>query len=178
MSFAFCKVLSCLLLQHDTADNNAVWNLRSRIWFRSNQQEKLLLTYLYFCDEMSLFSYIARFFSYRRHNVSFTLQLIWGNAIFVNVVAGVFTLSFMPRIVLTKFNNHIIPYFLVLWKIYRLWEPWMTVLFLHRNNSLVCFHCHLHFRRCLQRSQAQQQKICTREKPNFWLNKKIHISVE
>jgi len=63
---------------------------------------------------MSLFSYIARFFSYRRHNVSFTLQLIWGNAIFVNVVAGVFTLSFMPRIVLTKFNNHIIPYFLVL----------------------------------------------------------------
>jgi len=28
-----------------------------------------------------------------------------GNALFVNVVAGVFTLSFMPRIVLTKLKT-------------------------------------------------------------------------
>jgi len=59
-----------------------------------------------------LFWYIARSFSYRRHSVSFTLQLIWGKAIFVSVVAGVFTLSFVPRIVLTKLNNYMIPFFL------------------------------------------------------------------
>jgi len=44
----------------------------------------------------------------------------------------------------------------------------MTLLLLHLNNSIVCFR----FLRCLQRSHAQQQKICTREKPNFSLNKK------
>jgi len=48
----------------------------------------------------------------------------------------------------------------------------MTLLLLHRNNSIVCFHYHLHFLRCLQRSQVQQQKICTRGKRNFSLNKK------
>ena len=31
VSFVFCEVLSCLLLQHDTVDKNAVCNLRSRI---------------------------------------------------------------------------------------------------------------------------------------------------
>jgi len=31
------------LLQHDTVDKNSVWNLRSRIKFRSNQHEKLLV---------------------------------------------------------------------------------------------------------------------------------------
>jgi len=41
------------------------------------------------------------------------LQLIWGNAIFVSVVAGVITLCFVPRIVLTKHNNYIIPFFLI-----------------------------------------------------------------
>ena len=35
VSFAFCKVLSCLLLRHDTVDKNAVWNLRSRIYLIS-----------------------------------------------------------------------------------------------------------------------------------------------
>jgi len=35
----------------------------------------------------------------------FTLQLIWGNAIFVRVVAGVFTLNFVHRIVLTKLRT-------------------------------------------------------------------------
>jgi len=56
---------------------------------------------------MTLFCYIARSFSCRRHSLSFTLQLqlIWGNAVFVSVVAGVFTLSFVPRIVLTKFKT-------------------------------------------------------------------------
>ena len=28
---------------------------------------------------------------------------------------------------------------------------------LHLNNNVVCFRYHLHFLRCLQRSQAQQQ---------------------
>jgi len=54
---------------------------------------------------MSLYCYIARFFSYKRHSVFFTLQLIWGNAIFVRVVAGVFTLNFVHRIVLTKLRT-------------------------------------------------------------------------
>ena len=42
---------------------------------------------------------------------------------------------------------------LVSWKKYRLWEPWMTLLLLHPNNSIVCFNYHLHFLRCSQRSQ-------------------------
>jgi len=79
--------------------------------FVQTSTKKLLVTYL--GNEMSLFCYIARSFSYRRHSVCFTLQLIWGNAVFVSVVAGVFTLSFVPRIVLTKLNNYIIPFFLV-----------------------------------------------------------------
>jgi len=49
----------------------------------------------------------------------------------------------------------------------------MTLLLLHLNNRIVCFHYHLYFLKCLQRSQAQQQKFCTREKPNFALNKKF-----
>ena len=57
-------------------------------------------------------------------------------------------------------------------KKYRLWEPWVTMLLLHLNNSIVCFHYHLHFLRCLQRSQVQQQKFCTRVKTRFSLNKK------
>jgi len=54
----------------------------------------------------------------------------------------------------------------------------MSLLLLHLNNSIVCFHYHLHFLRWLQRSQAQQQKVWTREKSNFSLNKKLHINVE
>jgi len=66
---------------------------------------------------MSRFCYIARSFSCRRHSIFFTLQLIWGwNAVFVSVVARVFTLSFVPRIVLTKLNNYIILFFLV-WRL-------------------------------------------------------------
>ena len=103
-----------LLLQNDTVDKNAVWNLRSRIQFRSNQHEKRLVTYL--CNEMSLFCYIARFFCCRRHSLSFTLQLIWGNVVSVNVVEGDFTLSYVPRIVLTKPNNYIIPFFII-WRL-------------------------------------------------------------
>ena len=60
---------------------------------------------------MLLFCYIARSFSYRRHSVSFTLQLIWGNTTFLSMVAGVFTLSYVPWIVLTKLSNYIIPFF-------------------------------------------------------------------
>ena len=54
----------------------------------------------------------------------------------------------------------------------------MTLLLLHLNNSIVCFHYHLHFLRCLQRSQSQQQKIYNHEKTNFSLNKEMHINVE
>jgi len=54
----------------------------------------------------------------------------------------------------------------------------MTLLLLPPNNSIVCFHYHLRFLRCLQRSQAQQQKFCISEKPNFPLDKKMHINVE
>jgi len=51
------------------------------------------------------------------------------------------------------------------------------MLLLHLNNSVVCFHNHLHFLRFLQRSQAQQQKFFTREKKVFrW--KKMHNNVE
>jgi len=49
--------------------------------------------------------HITRSFSCGGHSVSFALQLIWGNAFFVSVVAWVFTLSFLPRIVLTKLKT-------------------------------------------------------------------------
>jgi len=52
----------------------------------------------------------------------------------------------------------------------------MTMLLLHLNNSIICFRYHLHFLMCLQRSQAQQQKLCTREKTNFSLNKNKRTS--
>jgi len=110
----------------------------------------------------------------------FHIAVNLGKRCFVTVVAGVITLCVVPRIELTKLNNYIIPFFLICQresyeKKYRLWEPWMTFLLLHLNNSIVCFYYHLHFLWWLQRSQAQQQKFCTREKPNFSLNKKMHI---
>jgi len=43
----------------------------------------------------------------------FHIAVNLGNAIFVTVVARVFTLSFVPRIVLAKLNNYIIPLFLI-----------------------------------------------------------------
>jgi len=77
---------------------------------------------------------------------------------------------------LNNYNNSLFSYLtaLVLWKKYRPWEHWMTLLLLHVNNSIVCFHYHLHFLRCLQRSQAQQQNFCTRENPNFDTKKNAH----
>jgi len=65
---------------------------------------------------MPFLCYIARSFSCKRHSLSFTLPLISGNAVFASVVAGVFTLSSVPRIVLTKHNNYIIPLFLI-WRL-------------------------------------------------------------
>jgi len=169
-------------LQHDTADKNDVWNLRSPIYFRTNQHENLLVTYL--CNEMSLFCYIARS-SYRRHSVSFTWQLIWGNIIFVSVVAWITTLNFCASDCANETqNNYIIPFFLIwLLQSYEKKSSSRTVndnvpLINHLNNSIVCFHYHLHCLRCLQRSQAQQRKFCTCGKPKFTLNKKIHSNVE
>jgi len=37
--------------------------------------------------------------------IFFLKQLIWGNVIFVSVVARFFTLSFVPRIVLNKLKT-------------------------------------------------------------------------
>jgi len=71
--------------------------------FVQTSTKKILVTYLF--NEMSLFCYIARSFPNRRHCVSFTLQLIPGNVIFVSLVARVFTLSFVPRIVLNKLKT-------------------------------------------------------------------------
>jgi len=47
-------------LRTTAVDKNTVWNLRSRFQFRSNQHEKLLVTYL--SNEISLFCYIAFLF--------------------------------------------------------------------------------------------------------------------
>jgi len=45
------------------------------------------------------------------------------------------------------------------------------MLLFHPNNSVVCFHYHLHFRRCFQRIQAQQKKFAPVKKQNFrWTN--------
>jgi len=130
-------------LQHDTADKNDVWNLRSPIYFRTNQHENLLVTYL--CNEMSLFCYIARS-SYRRHSVSFTWQLIWGNIIFVSVVAWITTLNFCASDCANETqNNYIIPFFLIwLFQSYEKKSSSRTVndnvpLINHLNNSIVCF---------------------------------------
>jgi len=49
---------------------------------------------------MSLFWNITRSFSYRRIDVSFILQLIWGDAIYVKLIAVSFSLSFLAWIVL------------------------------------------------------------------------------
>ena len=53
----------------------------------------------------------------------------------------------------------------------------MTLLLLHLNNSVVCFHYHLHFRRCLQRSQAQQQNFAPVKTKRF-AEQKMHSNVE
>jgi len=71
--------------------------------FRSNQNGKVLETYL--GNEMPLFCYIT-LFSYRRNiDVSFILQLIWGNVVFVKVVAVSFSSSILAQIVLTKLKT-------------------------------------------------------------------------
>jgi len=54
----------------------------------------------------------------------------------------------------------------------------MTMLLLHLNNSVVCLHYHLHFLRCLQRSQAQQQKILHPGKNKLFAEQKMHSNVE
>jgi len=108
VTFAFCKVLSCLLLPRDTVDKNTVWNLRSRIYFRSNQHEKLLVTYL--SNELPLFCYIAPLFL---ADVTAFLSRCsyFGETLFLQ--AGVITLCFVPRIVLTNLNNYMITFFLI-----------------------------------------------------------------
>jgi len=71
--------------------------------FVQTNTKKILVTNL--GKEMSLFCRITRYFYYRCHSISFTLQLICGNTIFVSVVAGVFTFSFVSRIVPTKLKT-------------------------------------------------------------------------
>ena len=66
-------------------------------------------------NEMSLFCYITRSFSYRRNDVSFVLQLIWGDAIFVKVVAVSFSSSILCLVphpaLLTIYKTNILPVF-------------------------------------------------------------------
>jgi len=125
---------------------------------------------------MSLFCYIARSFSNRRYCVSFTLQLIWGNVSVVSVVARIFTLSFVPQIVLNKLKTTSLHN--SLFSNLTTFVSWKNIVLENRerhcyySDSIVCFHHHLHFLGCLQRLQAQQNKFCTCEKPNFSLNKK------
>jgi len=131
---------------------------------------------------MSLFCYIVRSFSYRCRSVSFTLQLIWGNAIFVSVVAGVFTLSFVPRIVLTKVNNYIIPFF----QIWRLWSYEKNIVF--ENREWHCYYSTLiialsvFITICILLDAYNVHKPATKIlhlwKTNFSLNKKMHSNVE
>jgi len=118
---------------------------------------------------MSPFCHITRCFSYRRNDVSFILQLIWGDAIFVKVVAVSFSLSFMAR------NNCKIRFlqsnqFSLMKKISCLRTVKNNII-TPVNNSAVCFHNHLYFSLVLARSQTQQQKLCTGEKLRFSLNK-------
>ena len=135
-----------------------------------------------YSNEMSLFCYIARCFSCGPHCVSFTLQLIWENAIFVNVVAGVFTLSFVPRIVLTKLQqlyNSLVSNLttLVLWKNIvfenREWHCYYSTfiialsVFITICIFLDCYNVH-----------KPSNKILHPWKTNFSPNKKMHINVE
>jgi len=91
---------------------------------------------------MSLFCYITHSFLYRRNDVSFKLQLIWGDAIFVEVVAVSFSLSFVARIVLTE-NNCMIRFLqsnqFSLMKKFRVWEPSKTILLLQLTIALFVF---------------------------------------
>jgi len=57
-----CFLQSAFTFAANTLGKNAVLNVRSRIYFRSNQHEKILVTYL--GNEMSLFCYITHPFSY------------------------------------------------------------------------------------------------------------------
>jgi len=52
-------------------------------------------------------------FSVRSHVLYIAVNLGKRFCIFVCVVAEAFTLSFVLRIVLTKINNYIIPFFLI-----------------------------------------------------------------
>jgi len=133
---------------------------------------------------MSLFGYIEKrfFFSYRRHSVSFTLQLIWGNSIFVSVVAGVFTLSFVPRIVLTKLNNCIIPFFLI----WRLQSYEKNIVFenceLHCYYSTVIIALSVFITICIFLDAYDVHKPSNKNfapvENQTSLNKKMHINVE
>jgi len=53
------------------------------------------------------------------------------------------------------------------------------MLLLNLNNSIVCFHYYLHFLRCLQHSQVQQQQFCAGEKTGFrWTKSDLHSNIE
>jgi len=76
------------------------------ISFKPERKSSCNLQYL--GNEMSLFCYITRSFSYGRNDISFMLQLFWRDAIIVKMVAVSFSLSFVARIKLTKLKNCII----------------------------------------------------------------------
>jgi len=96
------------------------------------------------------FCYVTCSFSYRRSDVSFILQLIWGDAIFVKVVEVSFSLSFVARIVLTKLKTTAQFAFLqsnqfsLMKKISCLRTVKHNII-TPFNNSVVCFYYHLYF---------------------------------
>jgi len=115
--------------------------------------------------------HITGSFSYRRNDVSFMLQLIRGDAIFVKVFAVNFSSSFAALMVLTKLKTTTwFPFCnrtnIVLWKKYRIWEPSKIILLPQLTIALFVFIAICIFRRCLH-GQAQQQKLCTGEKLRF-----------
>jgi len=128
----FCEVLSCLLLQHDTVDRNVVWNLHSRIWFRSNQHEKVL-TYLVMKCQFSATSHVV----FPKSSLRFFHIIVnLGKRYFCK--RGRTGLHFelrtsdCGRINLKQLDNSLFSNLttLVLWKKYSLGEPWMTLLLL------------------------------------------------
>jgi len=120
---------------------------------------------------MPRFCYITRSFSHRHNRVSFTLQLIWESVIFVSVVAGVFTLSFVLRIVQTKLNNYIIPLFLI----WRLLSYEKIIVFENREWHCYCSTLKVSFSVFIAICiflDAYVHKPSNKNLPNFSLSKK------
>ena len=98
---------------------------------------------------MSPFCYNTRSFSYRRNDVSFILQLIWGNVFFVKAVEVSFSLSFVARIVLIGKQLHNLLFLqsnqFSLMKNILCLRTVKNNIINPVNSSVVCFHYLLYF---------------------------------